>query len=230
MYHALALDVPEVGFVMNKSCTAVRPSVIRSRARQVRIKAMTADPATWVEKYGDYLFRYALMRVRNREQAENMVQETFLAALQARSSFRGKSSEKTWMVGILKHKIIDQFRKSIREKSVTELQSDDEQTIDQFYDKVGQPKQYPREWMPDPAASFHSKEFWQVFRSCLSELPERTANVFILRELEGQTTEEICKELGITPTNLWVMLHRARLQLRAGLEKQWFEKKNLHLQ
>jgi RNA polymerase sigma-70 factor, ECF subfamily len=225
MNQAMTLEAPEMTFVMKECIAPARTTAIRSRARLVRIKAMTTDPSTWVEQYGDYLFRYALMRMRNRDQAENLVQETFLAALQGQSSFRGKSSEKTWMVGILKHKIIDQFRKSIREKSVTELQNDEEQTIDQFYDNVGQPRQYPKEWMPDPAASLHSKEFWQVFRSCLNELPERTANAFVLREIEGMTTEEICEEIDVTPTNLWVMLHRARLQLRAGLEKQWFEKK-----
>jgi RNA polymerase sigma-70 factor (ECF subfamily) len=183
-----------------------------------------SDPSTWVEQHGDYLFRYSLMRVRNRELAENLVQETFLAALIGRDSFCGSSSEKTWMTGILKHKIIDQFRKSFREKSISELQTDEEQSIDQFYDAVGQPKQYPKSWMPDPQALLHSKEFWKVFRSCLDRLPERTASAFIMRELDDRSTEEICSELEITPTNLWVMLYRARLELRGLLEKYWFER------
>jgi RNA polymerase sigma-70 factor (ECF subfamily) len=177
-----------------------------------------------VAQHGDYLFRYSLMRVRNRESAENLVQETFLAALVGRHSFSGRSSEKTWMVGILKHKIIDQFRKSFREKSITELQTDDEQTIDQFYDAVGHPKNIQRSSMPDPQALLHSKEFWKVLHSCLARLPERTASAFIMRELDGRDTEEICEELAITPTNLWVMLHRARLQLRSLLEMNWLEK------
>jgi RNA polymerase sigma-70 factor (ECF subfamily) len=164
------------------------------------------------------------MRVRNRESAENLVQETFLAALTSRDSFSGRSSEKTWMVGILKHKIADQYRKSFRERSVTELQTNDEQTIDEFYDAVGHPKQYPRDWMPDSQALLHSKEFWEVLHSCLSCLPERIATAFVMREFDGQSSAEICQELGISPANLWVMLHRARLQLRELLESNWFEK------
>jgi RNA polymerase sigma-70 factor (ECF subfamily) len=184
-----------------------------------------SDPSTWVEQHGNYLFRYALMRLRNRELAENLVQETYLAALAGRRSFGGRSAERTWMIGILKHKIIDHYRKGFREKSVTELQTDEEQTIDQFYDAVGSPKQYPKDWMPEPESVLHSKEFWRTLRECLGHLPERTANAFTMRELDDLETDEICKELGITPTNLWVMLHRARLQLRACLEKNWFEKK-----
>lgn len=184
-----------------------------------------SDPSTWVDRHGDYLFRYALMRTRNKEAAENLVQETFLAALTARKSFSGRSAERTWMIGILKHKLIDQYRKSFREKSVTEIQTDEEQTIDSFYDAVGNPGQYPKDWMPDQQALMNSKDFWNVFRNCLGKLPERTAAAFSMRELDDRDTQEICQELGINSTNLWVMLHRARLQLRACLENNWFEKK-----
>lgn len=182
-----------------------------------------SDPSTWVEQHGDYLFRYSLMRVRNRELAENLVQETFLAALSGRATYSGRSSEKTWMVGILKHKIVDHFRKSFREKAVSELQTEDEQTIDDFYDAVGCPKRLPKDWMPEPQALLHSKEFWSVLHSCLDVIPERTASAFIMRELDDRNTKDICRELGITPTNLWVMLHRARLKLRQLLKIRWFE-------
>jgi RNA polymerase sigma-70 factor (ECF subfamily) len=203
----------------------VSKTVKISKGRQKAVAANTSDPSTWVAQHGDYLFRYAMMRLRNRDLAENFVQETFLAALKNRDSFSGRSAEKTWMVGILKHKILDHYRKGFREKSVSELQIDEEQTVDQFYDAVGHPKQYPRDWMPDPEALLHSKEFWKVFRECLAQLPERTASAFTMRELEDRSTEEICEELSVTPTNLWVMLHRGRLQLRALLEEKWFEKK-----
>lgn len=195
-----------------------------SRSKGTAYPARISDPSTWVDRHGDYLYRYALMRVRSRELAENVVQETYLAALTGRNSFSGCSSEKTWMVGILKHKIVDQFRKSFREKAVTEIQTDEKQTIDQFYDAVGQPKQYPRGWMPDPEALLHSKEFWEALHECLNRLPERTAAAFMMREFENQSTEEICQALRVTPTNLWVILHRARLQLRMLLEENWFEK------
>ncbi len=187
-----------------------------------------SDPSTWVDRYGDYLFRYSLMRLRNRELAENAVQETFLAALTARRSFSGRSTERTWMVGILKHKVIDHYRKTFREKSISEIQTDEEQTVDSFYDAAGNPGKFPKDWMPDPQALLHSKEFWDTFRECLSKLPERTAAAFSMRELDDLDTPEICKELGINPTNLWVILHRARLQLRECLERNWFEKKGSH--
>lgn len=182
-----------------------------------------SDPASWIDKHGDYLFRYALMRVRNREAAENLVQETFLAALTARRSFSGRSTERTWMIGILKHKIIDQYRKSFREKPVSELQTEEEQTIDSFYDAMENPRKYPKDWMAAPEALLHSKEFWEVLKECMGKLPKRTASAFAMRELDDMDTSDVCKELGITPTNLWVILHRARLQLRECLERNWFE-------
>lgn len=187
-----------------------------------------SDPSIWVEKYGDYLFRYAMMRLRSKEAAENAVQETFLAALKSKDSFAGKSSESTWMIGILKHKIIDHYRKDFREKNATDMQtfqSEEEQTIDGFYDAMENPKKYPKDWMPDPQATLHSKEFWETLQDCMTKLPLKVSHAFAMRELDDMDTSLICKELGITPTNLWVMLHRARLQLRACLEINWFEVK-----
>jgi RNA polymerase sigma-70 factor (ECF subfamily) len=218
------LDRPNVAGRPEERLSAVPGNDEPRRNRKNVPLAGGSDPAAWVKLYGDYIFRYALMRVRNRDLAENLVQETFLAALSGRRSFGGRSAERTWMIGILKHKIIDHYRKSFREKSVSELQIDEEQTVDEFYDAVGHPKQYPRDWMPDPEVLLHSKEFWATFRRCLNRLPKQMANAFTMRELEDLSTGEICAKLGITPTNLWVMLHRARLQLRALLEKEWFEK------
>ena len=186
-----------------------------------------SDPATWVDQHGNYLFRYAMMRLRNKDMAENIVQETFLAALKGRGSFSGRSSERTWMVGILKHKIIDHYRKDFRERPVTDLQNlqfEEEQTVDQFYDAMENPRKYPKDWMPDQQAVLHSKEFWSILHGCMENLPKTTAAAFAMRELDDLDTPQICKELGITSTNLWVMLHRARLQLRECLERNWFDK------
>ena len=183
---------------------------------------------TWVDQHGDYLFRYAMMRLRDRDLAENLVQETFLAALKGRKSFGGRSSERTWMVGILKHKIIDHYRKDFRERPVTDLQTlqaQEEQTVDEFYDAMENPRKYPKDWMPDQQATLHSKEFWVILHACMEKLPKTTAAAFAMRELDDMDTPGICKELGISSTNLWVMLHRARLQLRECLERTWFEKK-----
>jgi RNA polymerase sigma-70 factor (ECF subfamily) len=187
-----------------------------------------SSPETWVDQHGDYLFRYAMMRLRDRDLAENLVQETFLAAIKGKASFSGRSSERTWMVGILKHKIIDHYRKDFRERPVTDLQNlqrDEEQTVDQFYDAMENPRKYPKDWMPDQQAILNSKEFWVILHGCMDKLPKTTSNAFAMRELDDMDTAQICKELGITSTNLWVMLHRARLQLRECLERNWFDKK-----
>lgn len=181
------------------------------------------DPEQWVDQYGDYLFRYALGRLRNPELAENAVQETFLAALKARDSFAGKSSERTWLTGILKHKILDHFRQNYREVPVTDLQSD-EKTIDGFFDAAEQMKTLPSGWLPDPKKLLETKEFWGIFEMCRDKLPKATADAFTLREIDGMDSRETCKVLEITATNLWVMLHRARLQLKQCLETNWNEK------
>jgi RNA polymerase sigma-70 factor (ECF subfamily) len=200
---------------------------MKSLVKKFATPQKISDPNTWVTQHGNYLFRYALMRLRNRDLAENLVQETFLAALIGKAGFSGRSSERTWMIGILKHKIIDHYRKDFREKPITDLQThqtDEEQTIDSFYDAMENPRKYPKDWMPEPEATLHSKEFWSTLQGCLGHLPAKTAHAFTLRELDDMDTSDICKELGITPTNLWVMLHRARLQLRECLERNWFER------
>lgn len=180
------------------------------------------DPEEWVDRYGDFLYRFALGRLHNPQEAENAVQETFLAALDSRKNFAGKSSERTWFVSILKHKIIDQFRKNYREKPVTDL-TDAEQEINSFFDQVGRPAKPPSDWELDPAQFLENKEFWETFRGCLQKLPQAIRDAFQLREVEKIDSKRVCRILNITPSNLWVMLYRARLQLRHCLEINWFE-------
>ncbi len=183
-----------------------------------------SDPTHWVDLHGDILYRFALSRLRDPFEAENAVQETFLSALKARDSFSGKSSERTWLIGILKHKIIDTYRKKYRETPVSSLQNDEESmTIDSFFDQTEHPLKYPSDWSADPRELAKNKEFWGVLEKCLKKLPKATSSAFSLREIDKMSTDEICNILNITPTNLWVMLHRARLQLRGCLEKNWFE-------
>ncbi len=183
------------------------------------------DTDRWVEEYGDYLYRFALQRVRDPEQAEELVQETFLAALKGRDSFAGQSSMKTWLVGILKHKIIDHYRKRGQGRSPHDLEPRADY-LDDLYDEKGHWKseQGPADWVGDPAAILERSEFWDVLRQCLDGLPARQADVFTLREVEQLGSEETCKVLNITPTNLWVMLHRARMGLRRCLELSWMGK------
>jgi len=189
----------------------------------VKNKHERTNPKDWIDQYGNYLYHFALSRLRNTTEAENAVQETFLAALKAKDSFSGKSSERTWLIGILKHKIIDAMRKSYREKPVTDLQKE-EDAIDQFFDYAGHPKGDVGHWVPEPDELLEKKEFWKVFYECSGKLSKTAADVFLLREVEKLESKEICNILHISLSNLWVLLHRARLQLRECLEINWFQK------
>lgn len=180
-------------------------------------------PERWVDEHGDCLYRYALMRLRKPEIAEDLVQETFLAALRAQNNFGALSSERNWLLGILKNKICDRFRKLGRETNFTDLEflSDDHaRPFDGEH--VWLHGCGPREWKPEGEVAMNRKEFWQAFYDCIERLPERLAQVFTMREMEGLTGKEICATLNISEANLWVMLHRARMALREDLEKTFF--------
>lgn len=187
-----------------------------------------SNPETWIDRYGDYLFRFAISRVRNGSVAEELVQDTLVAALQARERFAGKSSERSWLTGILKHKIIDHFRKMAREQPVDDVQILNAE-LEAFFDQDGHWRadagMGPADWGVDASSALQQKEFFSALQQCLSKLPARIAGVFTLRELEEQDTETICKSLSLSPTNVWVMLHRARVQLRRCLEVNWFGQK-----
>jgi RNA polymerase sigma-70 factor (TIGR02943 family) len=189
-------------------------------------KISTQDPsaaAAWLGDHGDTLYRYALRRVRDPDVAEDLVQDTLLAALAARNSFAGGSSERTWLIGILKHKLVDHLRKSIRRQPSGELESEDR--LDPF-DKNGHWKVRVRRWQCDPRETAENAEFQKVLASCLSKLPPRTAQVFWLHEAESMSSKDLCKELELSPTNLWTMLHRARVGLQRCLSANWFESDN----
>jgi len=186
--------------------------------------AKACNPEQWVELHGDYLYRFALGRLRNSELAENLVQETFLAALQSYQRFMGKSTERTWLVGILKHKMMDHFRRKYREISVTDLEADENAAINEFFDQTEHLKKQPANWQPLPRQLLENGEFWTALEQCLGKLSTSCAQAFSLREIDGLASKEVCKVLGIASTNLWVLLHRARLQLRQCLEIHWFER------
>lgn len=181
------------------------------------------NPDQWVDLYGDDLYCYALKFIPNDETAQNLIQETFLAALKNRGTFTGKSAEKTWFIGILKNKIFDHLRAKYREIPASQL-IDEDGTIEGFFDsQSGHLSQEPKAWEFNPTVLLENKEFWETFQDCLSRLPAKTGQAFSLREIEGADSKEICKVLGISATNLWVALHRARIQLRQCLELKWFE-------
>jgi RNA polymerase sigma-70 factor (ECF subfamily) len=164
-----------------------------------------------------------MLRLRDRSTAEDLVQETFLAALKARGSFSGNSAESTWMVGILKHKIMDHFRRKAREAPLADADLR-EQPDPSPFDVSGHWISGPTDWGGNPADLYREKKFLDQLTECLSGLPPNHANAFTLREIEGADTGEICKVLNVTETNLWVILHRARMQLRRCLETHWFDK------
>ena len=196
------------------------------RVKEISRNALS-DPLQWFEVYGDYLFAYARRRVRDDETAEDLVQETFLAAFSG-NSFDGKSLVKTWLTGILKHKIYDYFAKNYRR-----LELSDEEKDMSGYDYMFERKdewtehwnnQYaPADWeAASPLKKIEDGEFQMVFADCLMGLPERIADAFVMREVDDLTSAEICEVLMISVNNYWTMMHRARLHLRRCLEINWF--------
>jgi RNA polymerase sigma-70 factor (TIGR02943 family) len=183
------------------------------------------DPDRWVDDHGDCLYRYALVRVRTPEVAQDLVQEAFLAALRSSEKFAGRSSERSWLCGILKNKIIDYYRKLGRETCFTDMES----LADAFSEKFVSEGWWvhangPKDWKPEPDVIAHRSEFWRTMNQCLDKLPDRIAKVFVLREIEELSTKEVCKTLTISETNLGVMLYRSRMALRECLEMNWFKK------
>ena len=171
-----------------------------------------------VEGERAYLLRYATLQLRDAHVAEDAVQETLLAALAGEASFAGRSNLRTWLTGILKHKIIDAIRRMSRETT-----SASEEEFDALFDQRGHWIEMPQAW-PDPDACLDQKQFFKVLEECLDKLPAKTSRAFMMREHMGFETGDICKELAITPTHCWVLLHRARLALRMCLEMNWFGK------
>lgn len=190
-------------------------------------EAGLSEPERWIEEHGDYLFRCALLRIRDPNLAEDVVQETLLAALESRNRFEGASTERSWLVGILKHKVIDHFRRISREFPVENVEPFGEEFAETFDEKDHWKSDTtgPCEWAADPALLVERKEFWDVLTRCLSRLPGRMANAFSLREIDETDSRMICDTLNISASNLWVLLHRARMQLRACLETHFFGEK-----
>lgn len=186
------------------------------------VENQTLDPETWVDQHGDALYRYALFRVQDAQVAEDLVQETLMAALRARDGFAGRSSVRTWLFGILKHKIIDHIRKVSRERPHEDIESLIDMSGDVF-DEQGGWKASPNEWATDPALLFQQHQFLETLQTCLLALPPRLNQAFTLRELDGLSTEEVRKVLQVSATNGGVMLHRARMRLRECLDRKWFD-------
>ncbi len=182
----------------------------------------TLEPQQWVENYADMMYRFTLVRVKDPEVAEELVQATFFAALKSQHSFAGRSSEKTWLFGILKHKTMDYFRSSKKNISI-DLTAEESDRI--HFDAAEHMVPKPVNWNMDPEKAAENKELAQILAKCMKGLPEKFHRVFVLKEMDGLSSDEICKEFNIKPTNLWVILHRARNQLKLCLESNWLNAK-----
>jgi RNA polymerase sigma-70 factor (ECF subfamily) len=185
--------------------------------------SILGSPETWLDEHGAALYKYALVHTRDQHKAEEAVQETLLAALQARDRFSGGASARTWLIGILKHKIIDMFRHDAREVQLDEADdladADEMQDSDNFASD-GRWQHKLSDW-GNPQELLERGQFMIILQRCMDALPPRLARLFLLREVMEENTEDICQELAITPTNLWTMLYRTRLGLRRCLDRNW---------
>ena len=181
----------------------------------------TLNPNKWIDLHSDYMFNYTISRVSNQDVAKDLVQETFLASLKAMGNFKGQASERTWLISILKRKIVDHYRKSNSIKGKSEVRMS-------FYEGGDNNGKWIEERAPSPwddaDASIENEELKSALDYCIDNLPEKYKSVFILKTIKNYETESICNDLGISSSNLWVIIHRARVQLRECLEGNWFNK------
>ena len=197
------------------------PQSLHSGRERISGNTLMSTFAREVEALRPQLLRFARHQLRNDAWAEDAVSETLLAALEKPQSFGGLSQLKTWLVGILKHKVIDQLRRRAREASLST--DDDDADLDELlFRQDGHWREAPKEW-GDPEHSLRERQFFDVLEACVQRLPPTQGRVFMMREWLELEADEICKELAITSTTLWVLLHRARLRLRECLQQGWFD-------
>lgn len=181
--------------------------------------AHTINPNKWIDQYSDYLFNYTITRVSDREIAQDLVQETFLAGLKSMKNFKGEASERTWLISILKRKIIDHYRKINSNKGKAEVRinyNDSESEGDWLEERVADPFEKNAE------DSMQNCELKVAIHNCLDKLPLKQASVFKMKTILNYETEAICNDLEITASNLWVIIHRARTAMADCLKSNWF--------
>jgi len=183
---------------------------------------LKSNPVNWVQQYADYLYRFAFSRLRDEEIARDLVQDTFLAALQQVSRFEGKSSEKTWLTGILKNKIADFYRKQAS-KGIVAIHNAESQQQDFFDSGNGHwnVQHYPKAFGIEEDNPLLLKELGGILNTCLKKLPVLWFSVFSMKHMDDLASEQICTELKLTDANFWVIMHRTKLNLRACLQKYW---------
>ncbi len=176
-------------------------------------------PENWVDRYSDYLYNYTIVRVNDHEIAQDLISETFLAGLKSKANFKGEASERTWLISILKRKIIDHYRKINSNKGKAEIRvnySDEDSEGDWLEERVKDPFDKTAE------DNLENEELGLAILNCMENLDERQSKIFKMKTIENFDTEAICNEFDITPSNLWVIIHRARRSMAMCLEKNWF--------
>lgn len=179
------------------------------------------QPDKWVDQYADYLYNYAIARISDPEIAKDLVQETFFAGLKSAKNYKGSATERTWLIAILKRKVIDYYRKINSKKGKAEVRIKYRSDVDSEGDWL-------EEQVADPISVLENdfienEELALAIQECISKLPPKQSTVFTMKTIEGISTEDICNELGINPSNLWVMVHRARTALMGCLNENWFK-------
>ncbi|MGY3053286.1 RNA polymerase sigma-70 factor (TIGR02943 family) [Pedobacter sp. UYEF25] len=181
------------------------------------------DPNHWVSDHADYLYSYAIRRLNDKDLAHDLIQDTFLGALEKVGSFQGLSTERTWLISILKFKIIDVYRKR-SSKTVANKSSHNVNFVDNFFDIDNghwNEKHRPGEFGMEDHDPLAKKEFNRIFNECLKKLPSQWLSVFSMKHIDDMDTNFICTELKITKSNYWVLIHRTKVNLRSCLQKNW---------
>jgi RNA polymerase sigma-70 factor (ECF subfamily) len=178
------------------------------------------NPNSWVKLYSDYLYNYTITRVNNHEVAQDLISETFMAGLKSMKNFKGEASERTWLISILKRKIIDHYRKINSNKGKAEIRVNFSNTEDSEGDWLEERVSDPYDGNAESV--MENAELGSAIQNCLGKLPAKQASIFEMKTILNYDTETICNELGITSSNLWVIIHRARTTMASCLEKNWF--------
>ena len=185
------------------------------------------DPNSWVDLHGDYLYNFAVSRVYVKELAEDLVQDTFLSAVKSFGQFQKKSAIRTWLTSILKNKIIDHYKKKSTQNEVGQEHDPENSNQEEYFNSSGRWHEAtrPKLWDTDFQTPVEKSEFYEVLNKCLEHLPTQWSAVFALKNIDDLDSKEICKELGISSSNYWVIMHRSKLELRKCMGKNWFNEK-----
>lgn len=204
----------------SKNLQLVKSNSVTFDSKKKKMTAHQLNPDSWIDSYADYLFNYAVARVSDAEIAKDLVQETFFAGLKSAKNYKGDAAERTWLIAILKRKVIDHYRKINSNKGKAEVRmsysSSSDAEGDWLEERVADP------FSTAENSTIENEELGSAIHSCISKLPKKQAQVFKMKTIQGISTEDICNELGINPSNLWVMIHRARTALMGCLNENWY--------